>query len=37
LALSDPTVLELQRRIKDVFDPGHLLNPHRLLDERPMP
>ena len=35
LALSDPSVIELQRRIKEVFDPSHLLNPHRLLDDRP--
>ena len=35
LALSDPGIVELQRRIKQVFDPRQLLNPHRLLDERP--
>lgn len=37
LSLSDPTVLELQRSIKRVFDPNRLLNPYRLVDERPMP
>ncbi len=37
LALSDPTLIELQRRIKEVFDPHRLLNPYRLLDERPLP
>ena len=37
LALSDPTLLALQRRIKAAFDPLNLLNPYRLLDERPMP
>jgi len=36
LALSDPVSLELQRAIKDVFDPAGLLNPHRLLDVRPV-
>jgi glycolate oxidase len=37
LALSDPTLLGLQRAIKRVFDPNELLNPYRLLDERPLP
>lgn len=37
LALTDPTLLDLQRRIKMVFDPQQLLNPYRLLDERPLP
>ncbi len=37
LALSDPASLELQRAIKRVFDPHFLLNPYRLLDERPLP
>ena len=37
LKLTDPTLLELQRRIKFAFDPRQLLNPYRLLDERPMP
>lgn len=37
LALTDPALIELQRRIKTAFDPQQLLNPHRLLDERPMP
>jgi glycolate oxidase len=37
LELSDPRWLALQRRVKDVFDPGHLLNPFRHLDERPAP
>jgi glycolate oxidase len=33
LALTDPALLDLQRRIKAVFDPGSLLNPGRLLDD----
>lgn len=37
LALTDETALELQRSIKSVFDPRGLLNPYRLLDERPLP
>lgn len=37
LALTDPVLLELQRRIKTAFDPRQLLNPYRLLDERPLP
>lgn len=37
LELTDPTLLELQRRIKHAFDPSQLLNPYRLLDERPLP
>jgi len=37
LALTDPALVELQRRIKQVFDPGQLLNPYRLLDDRPLP
>ena len=37
LKLTDPSLIELQRRIKGVFDPQQLLNPYRLLDERPMP
>ena len=37
LALADPVSLNLQRAIKRAFDPHHLLNPYRLLDERPMP
>ena len=37
LALTDPNLLELQRRIKAAFDPHHLLNPYRLLDDRPLP
>lgn len=37
LALTDPSLIALQRRIKDAFDPLHLLNPYRLLDERPLP
>jgi len=36
LALSDPSSIALQRSIKDVFDPAGLLNPHRLLDVRPV-
>jgi len=37
LALTDPMLLDLQRRIKHAFDPHRLLNPYRLLDERPLP
>jgi glycolate oxidase len=37
LALTDPTSLNVQRSLKAVFDPRGLLNPHRLLDERPLP
>ena len=37
LALTDPHSLRLQRAIKNVFDPQGLLNPYRLLDERPLP
>ncbi len=37
LALSDPNLIDLQRQIKNVFDPRALLNPYRLLDERPLP
>ncbi len=37
LLLSDPVSLQIQRQIKAVFDPRGLLNPHRLLDERPSP
>ena len=37
LALSDKSLLDLQRRIKRAFDPEQLLNPYRLLDERPLP
>jgi glycolate oxidase len=33
LALSDPVVLSIQRRIKAVFDPTGLLNPGKLLDD----
>jgi glycolate dehydrogenase FAD-linked subunit len=34
LELSDPRWLALQRRVKDAFDPRHLFNPLRHLDER---
>ncbi|HUZ42184.1 MAG TPA: FAD-linked oxidase C-terminal domain-containing protein [Acidimicrobiales bacterium] len=34
LALTDPTVLELERGVKRVFDPQSLLNPFRLFDDR---
>jgi glycolate oxidase len=34
LALADPALVELQRKIKHVFDPSGLLNPFRHLDER---
>ncbi|HEY1222143.1 MAG TPA: FAD-linked oxidase C-terminal domain-containing protein, partial [Acidimicrobiales bacterium] len=37
LALTDPTLLTVQRKIKAVFDPEQLLNPYRLLDDRPLP
>jgi len=37
LALCDPSSIGLQRAIKGVFDPDGLLNPYRLLDERPLP
>ena len=37
LALSDPTVISLQRAIKAQFDPLGLLNPYRLHDDRPLP
>jgi glycolate oxidase len=37
LALTDPILLDIQRRIKATFDPEQLLNPYRLLDERPLP
>lgn len=37
LVLTNPTSLALQRSIKSVFDPRGLLNPYRLLDERPLP
>jgi glycolate oxidase len=33
LALTDPALLMLQRRIKAVFDPNGLFNPGRLLDD----
>lgn len=36
-ALTDDELLALQRRVKDAFDPAHLLNPYRHLDERPLP
>jgi glycolate oxidase len=34
LALADPALVNLQRRIKAVFDPKGLLNPYRHLDDR---
>lgn len=34
LALADPALVDLQRRIKEVFDPKGLLNPFRHLDAR---
>lgn len=37
LALTDPALIDLQRRIKGVFDPQGLLNPFRHLDERKHP
>jgi glycolate oxidase len=37
LALTDPAVLDLERRIKHVFDPEGLLNPYRLFDSRELP
>ncbi len=35
--LTDPELLALQRRVKEAFDPAHLLNPYRHLDERDLP
>jgi len=32
VALTDPSLLDLQRRVKIAFDPEGLLNPHRLSD-----
>lgn len=37
LALTQPALLDLERRIKEVFDPKNLLNPYRLFDERELP
>jgi glycolate oxidase len=37
VALTDPVVLDLQRRIKQAFDPLSLLNPYRLFDARSQP
>ena len=37
VALTDPSVLDLERRIKQVFDPDGLLNPYRLFDSRELP
>ena len=37
LALTDPALLDLQRRIKLAFDPDRILNPYRSFDDRPMP
>jgi glycolate oxidase len=37
VALTDPSVLDLERRIKRVFDPEGLLNPYRLFDSRELP
>jgi glycolate oxidase len=34
LALTDPALVDLQRRIKAVFDPKGILNPYRHLDPR---
>lgn len=34
LLLADPALIELQRKIKHVFDPANLLNPFRHLDAR---
>ncbi len=34
LALTDPALVDLQRRIKSVFDPQGLFNPYRHIDER---
>ncbi len=28
-------MIELQRKVKDLFDPHHLLNPHKIVDPRP--
>jgi len=37
LNLVDANLLALQRGIKNLFDPRSLLNPYRLLDDRPLP
>ncbi|HUX05237.1 MAG TPA: FAD-binding oxidoreductase [Acidimicrobiales bacterium] len=37
LDLTDPALLALQRRVKIAFDPQNLLNPYRVLDDRPTP
>jgi glycolate oxidase len=37
LKLVDPNLLAIQRGIKSLFDPKALLNPYRLLDDRPLP
>ncbi len=37
LALTDPALLDLQRRIKLAFDPDRILNPYRGFDDRSMP
>ncbi len=37
LALSDPALVDVQRRLKTVLDPDWLLNPYRHLDDRPRP
>jgi len=37
LKLVDPNLLAVQRGIKSLFDPRALLNPYRLLDDRPLP
>lgn len=37
LDLTDSALLALQRRVKLAFDPQNLLNPYRVLDDRPTP
>jgi glycolate oxidase len=37
LALTDPAVVTLQRLVKQAFDPTQILNPYRILDDRPTP
>ena len=31
----DPTAIDIMRRIKDILDPGHILNPGKIWEEAP--